>query len=182
MTARIALLRGVNVGGRAAVAMPALRALVADLGYGGARTLLQSGNVVFNGGAATDAALERVLAAEIEKRFGVRADVLVRDAPAWRRLVADNPYPREAERDPSRLLVYALREAPTRQRVDALRAAISGPETVEAVGKQAYVVYPAGIGRSRLTGALVERKLETRATGRNWSTVLKLLALVDDGC
>jgi uncharacterized protein (DUF1697 family) len=182
VTARIALLRGVNVGGRATVAMPTLRALLDDLGYGGARTLLQSGNVVFSAGGTEDAALERLLAAEIEKRFVVRADVLVRDAPAWRRLVADNPYPHEAERDPSHLLVYALRDAPTRQRVDALRAAIDGPETVETVGKQAYIVYPAGIGRSRLTGALVERKLETRGTGRNWNTVLKILALVDDGC
>ena len=182
MTARIALLRGVNVGGRATVAMPALRALLDELGYGGARTLLQSGNVVFDGGAAEDAALERLLETEIEQRFGVRADVLVRDAPAWRRVVAANPYPQEAQRDPSHLLVYALRDAPTRKHVDALRAAIDGPETVETVGKQAYVVYPAGIGRSRVTGALVERKLETRGTGRNWNTVLKLLALVDDGC
>ena len=182
MTARIALLRGVNVGGRAAVAMPALRALLDGLGYGGARTLLQSGNVVFDGGGAKDAALERVLEAEIDKRFGVRADVLVRDAPAWRRVVAANPYPHEAQRDPSHLLVYALRDAPTRKHVEALRAAIDGPEMVETVGKQAYVVYPAGIGRSRVTGALVERKLETRGTGRNWNTVLNLLALVDDGC
>lgn len=181
-TDRIALLRGVNVGGRAQVAMPALRALLEELGYSGARTLLQSGNLVLGGSGPGDAELERLLETEIEKRFGLRTDVIVRDAPAWRRIVTENPYPGQAERDPSHLLVFAMRVAPTQRGVDALRAAISGPETVQAAGKQVYIAYPAGIGRSRLTNAVIERKLETRGTGRNWNTVLKLLALVDDGC
>jgi uncharacterized protein (DUF1697 family) len=59
-----------------------------------------------------------------------------------------------------------------------LAAAIQGPETVRAKGRQLYIVYPAGIGRSKLTNALIERHLGTRGTGRNWNTVLKLAAMV----
>jgi len=62
--------------------------------------------------------------------------------------------------------------------VAALRSAIQGPETVRSDGRQLYIVYPAGIGRSKLTGTLIERLLETRATARNWNTVLKLADMI----
>ena len=89
-------------------------------------------------------------------------------------MVAGNPFPEEAERDPSHLLVIFLKEAPDRKDVMALQSAIKGREVVRAKGRHAYVVYPDGIGRSRLTSALIEKKLATRGTGRNWNTVLKL--------
>ena len=73
--------------------------------------------------------------------------------------------------------MFFLKDAPDAKDVAALQAAITGPEIVRARGRQAYIVYPAGIGRSRLTITLIERKLGTRATGRNWNTVLKLGAL-----
>jgi uncharacterized protein (DUF1697 family) len=70
-----------------------------------------------------------------------------------------------------------LKTAPPAERVDSLRASIKGPEIIQSDGKQLYVVYPAGIGGSKLTGALIEKKLGTRGTGRNWNTVLKLATL-----
>lgn len=70
-----------------------------------------------------------------------------------------------------------LKDAPTETAVKALQRAIEGPEIVRANGRQLYIVYPAGIGRSRLTNRLIEDKLGTRGTGRNWNTVLKLGAL-----
>jgi uncharacterized protein (DUF1697 family) len=70
-----------------------------------------------------------------------------------------------------------LKEAPSRASVKALQSAIKGREVVRAKGRHAYVVYPDGVGASRLTSALVERTLRTRSTGRNWNTVLKLAAL-----
>ena len=71
-----------------------------------------------------------------------------------------------------------LKSAPDATRVKALQAAIVGPEIVRAKGRHAYIVYPDGMGRSRLTSALIERTLGTRGTARNWNTVLKLGALV----
>src|ERR1700691_6060260 len=98
----IALLRGVNVGGHRAVAMSDLRDLITDLGFSDARTLLQSGNLVFRGDGRTSAALEQLLETEAAKRLGLQADFLVRSADEWKDVVARNPFPKEAERDPRR--------------------------------------------------------------------------------
>ncbi len=70
-----------------------------------------------------------------------------------------------------------LKDAPQPAAVKALQAAIKGPEILQAHGKQLYIVYPAGIGTSRLTIKLIEDKLSTRGTARNWNTVQKLAAL-----
>jgi uncharacterized protein (DUF1697 family) len=176
MTTYIALLRAVNVAGNAMVAMADLRQLLTDLGFEDARSLLQSGNLVFRGSRRTGAALERVLESEIDKRFELRTAVFVRTAQEWETLVTRNPFPDEAKRDPAYLLMLALKGATSAQNVEALQAAITGPEIVRAAGREAYIVYPAGVGRSRLTTALIEKKLGTRVTGRNWNTVLKLAA------
>jgi len=72
-----------------------------------------------------------------------------------------------------------LKSKATARAFDELRAAITGPEIVHGDGQQAYIVYPDGIGRSRLTAALIERKLATRGTARNWNTVMKLAALAE---
>jgi uncharacterized protein (DUF1697 family) len=173
----LALLRAVNVGGHKTVAMADLRGLLEQLGFTDVRSLLQSGNLVFRGRGRKGAAVERLLETEAENRLGLRTDFLVRTAAEWKAIVARNPFPDEARRDPAHLVVMFLKDAPVAERVEALRTAIAGPELVRACGRQVYITYPAGIGRSRLTSALIERNLGTRGTGRNWNTVLKLAAL-----
>jgi uncharacterized protein (DUF1697 family) len=177
MATYVALLRAINVGGQKAVPMTDLRGLPEKLGFTNARTLLQSGNLVFSGAKQAVAEVERALAAEARKRLKLDTDFFVRTATEWTGLVAACPFRKEAATDPAHLLVLFLKKAPGDEEVDALRAAIAGRETVRAVGRQAYVVYPDGIGRSRLTVALIEKKLGARGTGRNWNTVLKLAAL-----
>jgi uncharacterized protein (DUF1697 family) len=180
MTIQIALLRGVNVGGHNAVAMPELRDLLTQLGFESARSLLQSGNLVFRGDSRTDAELERLLEAEADKRLGLHADFLIRSAKEWREVVARNPFRKEAERDPSHLVVMFLKSATNAKDVKAVQAAIAGSEIIRADGRHLYIVYPDGIGRSRLTNALLEKKLGIRGTARNWNTVLKIAALADE--
>jgi uncharacterized protein (DUF1697 family) len=180
MTVHVALLRGVNLGGRTQVAMSDLRDLLAELGFAQVRSVLNSGNLVFSGGRRTAAALERLLETEAEKRLGLRTDFHVRTADEWATVVAKNPFRAEAKRDPSHLVVMVLKKAPTAKAVETLRAAITGPEIIDAVGRHAYIVYPAGIGRSRLTNSLIDSKLGTRGTGRNWNTVLKLAELAQE--
>jgi uncharacterized protein (DUF1697 family) len=175
----IALLRAINVGGHAKVAMSDLRDLVTGLGFVGARSLLQSGNLVFRNDAPAGAELERLLEMEAEKRLDLRTDFFVRTAMEWQTIVANNPFHDEAERDPSHLVVMFLKDAPDAKSVEALKAAITGREAVRVTGRQAYIVYPDGIGRSRLTNAVIEKTLGTRGTGRNWRTVLKLGAFAD---
>jgi uncharacterized protein (DUF1697 family) len=179
MTTFVALLRGVNVGGHTKVAMAELRDLIARLGFADAQTLLQSGNLVFRTAGKTGAQLERMLEAEAAKRLGLEAAFMVRSAEEWKAAVAHNPFPEEARRDPARLVLVALKDAPPAGAVKALQAAIVGREVVRARGREAYIVYPDGQGRSKLTNALIEKTLGTRGTARNWNTVLKLDALAN---
>ena len=92
-------------------------------------------------------------------------------------IIAGNPFRDEAARDPSHLVVMVFKDDVIPSRVDALRAAVAGPEVIRAGGRHAYITYPNGIGRSRLTSVLIEKTLGTRGTARNWNTVLKLDAL-----
>lgn len=178
MSRHLALLRAINLGGHKAVAMAELRDLLTRLGFGNVQSLLQTGNLVFDSDARTGAPLEGVLEREGKRRLGLETDWFVRGASEWKRLIARNPFPAEAARDPAHLLVVCLKAAPNAKQVKALQSAITGREVVRAVGHQAYIVYPDGIGRSRVTSALIERMLGTRGTGRNWNTVLKLGALI----
>jgi uncharacterized protein (DUF1697 family) len=172
----IALLRAINLGSHKPIAMSALRDFIANLSFTDARTSLQTGNVVFRGKARSTGELEHLLEIEAKARLGLDTDFFVRSAKDWKALVNRNPFPDEARRDPSHLVVMFLKDAPDAKSLATLRAAIKGPETVDVTEKQAYMIYPAGIGRSRVTHALIEAKLGTRGTGRNWNTVLKLAA------
>ncbi|HVO35859.1 MAG TPA: DUF1697 domain-containing protein [Gemmatimonadales bacterium] len=177
----IALLRGINVAGHKPVAMADLRDLLAGLGLEEVQSVLQSGNLVFRCNGEAGARLERALEAEAKKHLGLETDFFVRSAAEWEDLVADNPFHEEARRDPARLVAVFLKEAPASAAVKALQAAIVGREVVRASGKQAYIYYPDGQGRSRLTNALIEKHLGSRGTARNWNTVLRLAELVRAG-
>jgi uncharacterized protein (DUF1697 family) len=178
MPNHIALLRGINVGGRKLLPMSDLRSLFEALGLADVQSLLQSGNVLFQSESQTEAELEQLLQVETEKRLGASVEYMVRSAAEWKTIVTANPFPTEAKQDPGHLLVLCLKKAPSAAEVKTLQAAITGPEIIRAKGRQLYAVYPAGVGTSKLTNALIERKLQTRATGRNWNTVLKLAELL----
>jgi uncharacterized protein (DUF1697 family) len=152
--------------------------LLTQLGFADPRSLLQSGNLVFRSDQRTSGALEKLLETGAEKRLGLRTDFFVRTAEEWKAVIAHNPFPDEAARDPGHLVVMFLKDVTDPKNVEALRAAITGPEIIQAKGRQLYIVYSAGIGRSRLTNVLIEKKLGTHCTGRNWNTVLKLEAVI----
>lgn len=173
----VALLRAVNVGGRA-VAMADVRAWLTGLGFGGVRTLLQSGNAVFDAPRSSSTQLEAVLEREAEKALGLRTEFFVRSAREWQKIIEGNPYRDEARDDPAHLLMLALKASPSTAAGKSLQAAIVGPEVVRLAGTHAYAVYPDGVARSKLTNALVERHLGTRVTARNWNTVLRIGALL----
>jgi uncharacterized protein (DUF1697 family) len=174
----VALLRAVNLAGKKQVAMADLRTLAGDLGYQDVRTVLQSGNLIFRGPALATGRVETLLEGALSKKLGLETDFFVRTERDLESLIRANPFPDEAARDPGRLLVMFLKGSPTRDAVEALQAAIRGREVVRAVGRHLYVVYPDGVGRSKLTNSLIEKKLATCATGRNWNTVLRLAAAV----
>jgi uncharacterized protein (DUF1697 family) len=175
----VALLRAVNVAGHRGLAMADLRRVLEELAFSEAKTLLQSGNAVFaTDGQTSTAELEALIEAELTSRLGLRTDVLVRSPEDMAALVRDNPFPAEARDDPGRLVVTFLKVSVSLAAVEALQSQVRGPELVRPHGRELYITYPDGMGRSRLTGAVIESKLGTKGTARNWNTVLKLAAAV----
>lgn len=165
MTTYVAFLRGINVVGRNVVRMSELRDLCTSLGWQDVRTLLNSGNVVFRAQKATPKALEEALG-------GVR--VVLRTEGELRKVVANNPF--DPIRNPSYLHVAFCDKKVS---ADTLRDAYGdkGPEVIRGGGRELYIDYVNGVGRSKLTHALIERTLGATATLRNWNTVTKLLAM-----
>src|SRR6185295_908794 len=125
-TIQVALLRGINVGGHKKVSMSELRDLFGELGFASVKTLLQSGNVVFEGLRLTGAALEQLLEKETSGRLGVSVDYVVRSADEWKKIVARNPFPGEAQKDPSHLVVMCMKAKVDAKSVKALELAIQG--------------------------------------------------------
>ena len=179
LTPYIALLRGINVGGHKKVTMSDLRRFLEELGFDDVQSLLQTGNLVFRGDTRAGAHLEHLLEVQAKERLDLGTAFLVRTTKEWRKVIDRNPFPDAAESDPSHLIVMFLKDAPQVTAVKALQRAIQGPEIIRVDGRQLYIVYPAGIARSRLNNKLIEDKLGTRGTGRNWNTVLKLALLAD---
>ncbi|HEX4632962.1 MAG TPA: DUF1697 domain-containing protein, partial [Gemmatimonadales bacterium] len=114
------------------------------------------------------------------KHLGMDLEFFVRTPKEWDAIIAANPFPKEAQADPSHLLVLCLKHKVTPGKVRELQARIVGPESLEARGREAYATFPEGLARSKLTNGLIDRTLGTRSTGRNWNTVLKLAALARD--
>lgn len=176
MQTYVALLRAINVGGHGKVAMSELRDAIASAGFEDVRTILQTGNVVFRSKASSTGAMEKRLASVAAEKCGVTTEFFVRTAVEWSSIIERNPFTREAIDDPQRLIVMPLRDAPSMDAIEALRAAIRGRERVDVNGREAYFVYPDGMGTSKLTNTVIEKKLATRATARNWNTVMKIQA------
>lgn len=179
MAVFVSLLRGVNVGGRNKVKMEVLREAYEDLGMGGVRTYLQSGNAVFRTTRRDPATLIRDIEDVIELRFGFHADVVLRTAAELRATVAANPFAARAGMDPARLGVAFLRTDPGAEawaKVDALRIE---PEEMVHSAREMYVYFPNGMGRSKFPFAAIDRAVKTPTTVRNWNTVTALLALAE---
>ncbi len=169
-----AFLRAVNVGDTGKIAMAELKALAEDIGLADPKTLLQSGNLVFDAKGKSLAALEKLLEREVARRFAVKTDVMVRTARELKAAMERNPFPKEAKNDPGRLHVYFLKTPTAAAAVALLNSAIKGRETVKGAGGEIFIYYPDGAGNSKLTNAVIERHLGARGTARNWNTITKL--------
>lgn len=166
-------MRSVNLGPVNKVSMAGLREMMAALGLENGRTLLMTGNLVFDSRKSASA-LEALLERETAARMALSTDIHVRSASEWPEVVDKNPFPREAAENPSYFTATVLRAAPSKAAVAALQKAIKGDERLAVVGRTAYTVWPDGQGRSKLTLPIIERHLGTRGTTRNWNTVLRI--------
>ena len=175
MTTYVALLRGINVGGRAAVRMEDLRALAGALGHAEVRTHIRSGNLLFRS-AAGPADLARGLEERIAADLGLRVAVLLRSREDLAAAVSGNPFlPGGA--DPQRLHVTFLAGPAEAGRLATIQAERYLPDEFRALGREVYVHCPGGYGETRLSNTFFEARLGLAATTRNWNTVCRLLAL-----
>jgi uncharacterized protein (DUF1697 family) len=171
----IALLRGINVGGKKKVSMADLRALFDELEAEDVRTHLQSGNVVFKSvlrGTELIEAMEKAIARDL----GLKVTVVVRTKAQLAKVVANNPFAEKAK-EPAKLHVAFLAGAPSRARVRELDPAYGRPDEFRVAGREIYLYYPNGYGRTKINNAYFEKKLGVAATTRNWRTVTKLADL-----
>jgi uncharacterized protein (DUF1697 family) len=173
----LALLRGINVGGKNALAMKDLAALFAEAGSEDVRTYIQSGNVVFRASPDVAAGLARAIAEGIASRFGLRVPVVLRTADELRAVVEGNPYLASGI-DADRLHVMFLADEPGPDRLAALDPARSAPDAFVVRGREVFLDLPGGVARSKLTNAYFDAKLGTVSTSRNWRTVSTLLGMM----
>jgi uncharacterized protein (DUF1697 family) len=169
------LLRGINVGGNKKIAMADLRQLLSRLGYTDVVTHLQSGNALFTAPGKPDQ-----LAADIEagivSELGMKVSCLIRTRAQLQAVVAGNPFG-DLATDPSRLLVMFLSGKPDPARLADLDPATFAPDLFAVGDRELYLWCPNGISKSKLTPIPWDKRLQLVATGRNWNTVTKLLAL-----
>jgi uncharacterized protein (DUF1697 family) len=180
VSAYIALLRGINVGGHHEVPMAELRQLFAGLGFGDVATYIQSGNVVFTSAARDVAEMTAEIEREIVKVFGFAAPVALRSARLLAGVASANPFVGRGM-DVAALSVGFLGATPDAVRVSALLAdpladpATAGGDEFLLSGQEVYLHHPNGYGRTKLTNSYFDRRLGTMMTVRNWRTVMTLL-------
>ncbi len=171
MTAFVSLFRGINVGGHHKIRMGELKDLHESLDLKDVLPYIQSGNVVFKSDDADVAKLQRQIENGFEKRFGFHVEVLVRTSAELRDIIDKNPFQGQQSKESKWVAVMFLADRPddTAQE-DLLKLFI--------IGKEMYIYYPNGIGRSKLSHSYIEKKLKTFGTGRNWNTMLQLQKLL----
>jgi uncharacterized protein (DUF1697 family) len=179
MPITIALLRGINVGGKR-MKMADLRYLFDDMGFSDAKTMLQTGNVVFETDVSDHQELVTRIEASIQEEFGFESKIIIRSQAELIHIFENSPFTAQQLTEPSKSAVIFLGGTPDAAAIDDLMQAHDGPETVTVRGQEVFAFYPEGMGRSTLDHKLIEKSLKVNGTARNWNTVTKLIALADE--
>ena len=178
MNKRIAILRGINVGGRRKILMADLKKLFHALGFAAVQTYIQSGNVIFNSTGKED---NITIAANIEqaiaKKYGFDVPVIVRTVGQWQEAIASNPFFKKKDADVERLHLTFLKEVPEPDKLEVIQAFDYSPDKFELVDNNIFVFCSGKYSDSKLSNTFFESKLKQPATTRNWKTVLKLMEL-----
>lgn len=172
----VALLRGINVGGKNKLPMKDLVAIFERAGCAEVRHYIQSGNVIFHAPADLARRIPVVIAREIERRLSLRVPVLVRTAQEMRAVARGNPLLASGA-DPDHCHVLFLADKPSKASCAALDPKRSPPDTFAVKSGEVYLACPNGVGKTKLTNAYFDGALGTTSTGRNWRTVLTLVEM-----
>jgi uncharacterized protein (DUF1697 family) len=174
----VALLRGINVGGKNILPMNDLAAIFEKAGCTDVTTYIQSGNVVFRAPEKILKTIAAAVSSGVEKRFKFKIPVVIRTLDEMSEIVRKNAYPK-CDPDAERLHVFFLADVPDAAGVAILNPNRSPGDSFQVVGREIYALFPNGAGNSKLTNAYFDSKLKTVSTARNWRTVLKLLEMMN---
>src|SRR3984957_16896222 len=180
MPVYISMLRGVNVGPHNRIKMEALRTLYTSLKLEDPRTYVQSGNVIFRTREANTAQLAAKIQKAIEKKLGCSPAVLLRTTTEMKRAIAANPFATRHDIVPGKLLVTFLATEPAREAHAALETFKHHPEEIHLIGRELYIYFPNGAGKTKLPWSQVERFLKVTGTARNWNSVTKMLEIAEE--
>lgn len=180
MPVLISMLRGVNVGGHNKVEMGALRALYESLKFEDPRTYVQSGNVIFRSKENISPALAKKIQNAIEREFSCRPEVILRTADELRKAIAASPFPAGRGLEPGKILVTFLNAEPGPEGHATLSKLKNHPEEIHLKGRELYIYFPNGAGRSKLPWSSVAEALKTQGTARNWNSVTKMLEIAEE--
>jgi len=175
----ICMLRGVNVGGHNMIKMDALKAICVSLKLKDPQTYVQSGNVIFSSGEKDLAKLAMRIQDAIGKTHSFRPPVVLRTAAELKEVVARNPFASRSGIEPGKLVVHFLAADPGKAAREKALAITIGPEEMHLIGREAYIYFPNGQGRSKFPWPAIERALGASWTGRNWNSVTKMLEMAE---
>jgi len=175
----IALLRGINVGGKRKLLMADLKALFLKLDFSNTITYIQSGNVVFESDKKeNNIELAKILETAILEHFKLDVPVMVRKASEWKQIISDNPFLKDKSIGVERLHLTLLDKNPIKNQIDDLKQIVLDSEKFELIGQQIFLCCKDKFSsKSKMTNTLFEKKLECKSTSRNWRTVIKLSEL-----
>ena len=173
----VALLRGINVGGKNKLPMAELRDIFTAAGCTAVQTYIQSGNVVFEASQALAQQVPEIITRSIHERFGYDTAVVMRSGEELRQVAASNPF--DTSGDPRFLQVAFLEDTPNEEALSRLDPERSPPDAFEVRGREVYLHYPNGVAGSKLTNEYLAAQLQTASTMRNWRTVLTLLEMTN---
>jgi uncharacterized protein (DUF1697 family) len=177
MPTYIALLRGINVSGQKPVPMADLQKLFEKLGFKGAKTFIQSGNVVFKAPEGEPGALAGLIEAGIKKKFAFDVPVIVRTLEELSSIVKGNPWRKQKLAGNERVYISYLDKAPSKEAIKVLAAVAADPDEIIVKKTEVYILARSGYGKSVFSNTLMEKKLKVRSTTRNLETSGKLIAL-----
>lgn len=173
----VCFLRGINVGGHAKIKMDALRALFLSLKFEEPQTYVQSGNVVFKSSEPNLELLAKRIKQAIAKKFACSPEIMLRSAAELSAVVAHNPFSKRKNIEPAKLHVFFLAGQPAKNAAENIRQLAIQAEELHLIGRELFVYFPNGVGKSRLPWARLDKALQTPSTGRNWNSVTKILEI-----
>jgi uncharacterized protein (DUF1697 family) len=176
----IALLRGINVSGQKIIKMEVLRKVLGELDFQNITTYIQSGNIIFDTSISDVTALEDQIAKKIEEHFGFLVPVRITTSEELKTIVLENPFVEENLLDDKQPYVAFLSDIPTTSNIEQLRTINFANDQFINKNRVLYLWYADSAANTKLSNVVIEKKLQLKATSRNWKTILKLIALSEN--